>query len=122
MLHLNEEAGDPAGGEAPIWKVLVLDASCRDIVSTVLRVNDLRDNGVTVHMQLESQRSAIPDVPAIYFVAPTADNIRCIASDLAKDLYELYYVNFSSSLPRTLLEDFAVQTTASGTAHQIANV
>ncbi|KAJ2687137.1 Vesicle trafficking between the ER and Golgi, partial [Coemansia spiralis] len=61
MLHLNEEeAGDDAG-EAPIWKVLVLDTFCRDVVSTVLRVNDLRDNGVTVHMQLESQRSPIPD-------------------------------------------------------------
>ncbi|KAJ1731335.1 Vesicle trafficking between the ER and Golgi, partial [Coemansia biformis] len=124
MLHLNDAPGAAGGdaAEAPIWKVLVLDAFCRDVVSTVLRVNDLRDNGITVHMQLEAQRSQIPNVPAIYFVAPTADNIKHIASDLARDLYELYYVNFSSSLPRTLLEDFAVQTTASGTAHQIAQV
>ncbi|KAJ2780485.1 Vesicle trafficking between the ER and Golgi [Coemansia javaensis] len=121
MLHLNEERdGGPA--DAPIWKVLVLDAFCRDVVSTVLRVNDLRDNGVTVHMQLESQRSPIPDVPAIYFVAPTADNIQRIADDLARDLYELYYINFSSSLPRALLEDVAVKATASGKAHQVAQV
>ncbi|KAJ2159637.1 Vesicle trafficking between the ER and Golgi [Coemansia sp. RSA 552] len=124
MLHLNGEPGaaDGAEGGAPIWKVLIFDAFCRDVVSTVLRVNDLRDNGVTVHMRLDAPRSAIPDVPAVYFVQPVPDSIQRIADDIAKDMYELYYVNFSSSLPRTLLEDFAVQTTASGTAHQIAQV
>ncbi|KAI8325111.1 Sec1-like protein [Martensiomyces pterosporus] len=115
-------SGGDSGSSVPIWKVLIFDAFCRDIVSTVLRVNDLRDNGVTVHMLLESERTSIPDVPAVYFVQPRPDSIRRIADDLAKDLYELYYVNFSSSLPRTLLEDFAVQTTASGTSHQIAQV
>lgn len=143
MLHLNEEPSQ-AGGmmvaantnngiqtnalsgttgtEAPIWKVLVFDTFCRDVISTVLRVNDLRDNGITVHMLLEAQRSSIPDVPAIYFVQPKPDNIKYIANDLANDLYELYYVNFASSLSRTLLEDFAVQTTASGTSHQVAQI
>ncbi|ORX70790.1 Sec1-like protein [Linderina pennispora] len=128
MLHLNEQP--PAideqkaddGSNQPIWKVLIFDKFCQDIVSTVLRVNDLRDNGVTVHMLLESQRSSIPDVPAIYFVQPKPENIRLLTADMAKDLYELYYINFSSSLPRTLLEDLAVQTTASGTSHQIAQV
>ncbi|KAJ1993228.1 Vesicle trafficking between the ER and Golgi [Coemansia spiralis] len=115
----NNNNGEP---EAPIWKVLVFDSFCRDIVSTVLRVNDLRENGVTVHMQLEAQRSSIPDVPAVYFVQSKPENINRIAEDIANDLYELYYINFASSLPRTLLEDFAVQTTASGKSHQIAQV
>ncbi|KAJ2391597.1 Vesicle trafficking between the ER and Golgi [Coemansia sp. RSA 2559] len=133
MLHLNDNLrlsdggtvnrnngdGEPA---APIWKVLVFDSFCRDVVSTVLRVNDLRDNGVTVHMQLEAQRSPIPDVPAIYFVQPKRESIARMAEDIARDLYELYYINFASSLPRALLEEFAVQTTASGKAHQIAQV
>ncbi|KAJ1944444.1 Vesicle trafficking between the ER and Golgi, partial [Linderina macrospora] len=128
MLHLNEQPraideqrADDESNE-PIWKVLIFDRFCQDIVSTVLRVNDLRDNGVTVHMLLESQRSSIPDVPAIYFVQPKPENIKLLAADMAKDLYELYYINFASSLPRTLLEDLAVQTTASGTSHQIAQV
>ncbi|PIA13943.1 Sec1-like protein [Coemansia reversa NRRL 1564] len=128
MLHLNEEpraSQDKEGNggtETPIWKVLVFDGFCQDVISTVLRVNDLRDNGVTVHMLLDAQRSSIPDVPAIYLVQPVPDSIKQIADDVARDLYELYYVNFSSSLPRTLLEDFAVQTTASAKAHQIAQV
>ncbi|KAJ2385673.1 Vesicle trafficking between the ER and Golgi, partial [Coemansia sp. RSA 2603] len=130
MLHLNEDKaanaadGNDGGnsGTSPIWKVLVFDSFCRDVVSTVLRVNDLRENGITVHMLLSSSRTAIPDVPAIYFVQPTAENIQLVSGDIARDLYELYYVNFASQLPRTLLEEFAVQTTASGTSHQVAQV
>ena len=38
-----------AEGE-PIWKVLVFDDLGRDVISSVLRVNDLRAWGVTVHL------------------------------------------------------------------------
>jgi sec1 family domain-containing protein 1 len=34
----------------PIWKVLVFDNLGRDIISSVLRVNDLRSKGVTIHL------------------------------------------------------------------------
>lgn len=34
----------------PIWKVLVLDDLGRDVISSVMRVNDLRSMGVTMHM------------------------------------------------------------------------
>ncbi|KAJ2780148.1 Vesicle trafficking between the ER and Golgi, partial [Coemansia interrupta] len=132
MLHLNEdkagaapdanESSSSSAGTSPIWKVLVFDSFCRDVVSTVLRVNDLRENGITVHMLLSSARSPIPDVPAIYFMQPSAENIQSVSADISKDLYELYYINFASQLPRTLLEEFAVQTTASGTSHQVAQV
>jgi hypothetical protein len=40
---LNED-GDP------IWKVLVFDNKGRDVISSVLRVNDLRSWGVTIHL------------------------------------------------------------------------
>lgn len=33
----------------PIWKVLVFDDFGRDVVSSVLRVSDLRTMGVTMH-------------------------------------------------------------------------
>jgi hypothetical protein len=40
---LNED-GDP------IWKILIFDNLGRDIISSVLRVNDLRTWGVTIHL------------------------------------------------------------------------
>lgn len=34
----------------PIWKVLVFDDLGRDVISSVLRVSDLRALGITMHM------------------------------------------------------------------------
>jgi len=34
----------------PIWKVLVFDNLGRDVISSVLRVKDLRGWGVTIHL------------------------------------------------------------------------
>lgn len=38
-----------ADGE-PIWKVLVFDKLGQDVISSVLRVSDLRAWGVTIHL------------------------------------------------------------------------
>ena len=34
----------------PVWKILVLDQYTKDVLATVLRVQDLRDVGVTLHV------------------------------------------------------------------------
>jgi hypothetical protein len=46
----------------PIWKVLVFDDFARDVVSSVLRVNDLRSWGVTIYLSINTTRHMIPDV------------------------------------------------------------
>lgn len=112
---LNED-GDP------IWKVLVFDNLGRDVISSVLRVQDLRNFGVTIHLSIHAARHPIPDVPVVYLVEPTAENIKAISSDLTKNLYETAYVNFMSSVPRPLLEDFAATTADNGTSGKIAQV
>lgn len=33
-----------------VWKILVLDQHTKDVLATVLRVQDLRDVGVTLHV------------------------------------------------------------------------
>lgn len=57
--------------------------------------------------QLHSARPPLADVPAVYFVSPTLVNIRRIAEDLSPPLYASYYLAFTSSLPRSLLEELA---------------
>lgn len=53
------EAQDPASGGA-IWKVLVFDEMGRDVISSVLRVNDLRASGVFARvLVLELQRAML---------------------------------------------------------------
>ncbi|KAJ4295167.1 Vesicle trafficking between the ER and Golgi [Kalmusia sp. IMI 367209] len=106
----------------PIWKVLVFDDFSRDVVSSVLRVNDLRAWGVTIYLSINTTRHMIPDVPVIYLVEPTTANLQIVTSDLSRSLYSPAYVNFLSSVPRPLLEDFAQQTVSSGTAEHIAQI
>jgi hypothetical protein len=55
-------------------------------------------------------------------VEPTPANVQLITSDLSRKLYSPAYINFLSSIPRTLLEDLASQTAASNTADSIAQV
>jgi hypothetical protein len=110
-----------AEGE-PIWKVLVFDDLGRDVISSVLRVSDLRAMGITMHMHISSPRHPIPDVPVIYLLDPTAQNLQSITNDLQRGLYSPAYINFTSSIPRPLLEDFATQTATAGTSEHIAQV
>ncbi|CAG8780314.1 6488_t:CDS:2, partial [Gigaspora rosea] len=112
----------PATNSDPIWKVLIFDDFGRDIISSVLKVADLRDNGVTVHMLLRSERHPIADVPAIYFVEPTSENIQRISEDLAKNLYESYYINFLTTIARPLLEELATATIPNNTSNLISQV
>jgi hypothetical protein len=54
----------PAGpvAAAPVWKVLILDEASKDVLATSLRVQDLRDQGVTLHMcvaRLEASRLSV---------------------------------------------------------------
>ena len=51
------EVQDPASGGA-IWKVLVFDEMGRDVISSVLRVNDLRASGVFARA-LQLQRAML---------------------------------------------------------------
>lgn len=71
---------------------------------------------------IESPRHPIPDVPVIYLLEPNAQNLRAITNDLQKGLYSPAYVNFLSSIPRVLLEDFATQTATAGTSEKIAQL
>jgi hypothetical protein len=75
LLNLNVDVGDVAspakdavvpqtGPGEPVWKFLVFDKMGQDVISSVLRVSDLREAGVTVHMQLRADRLQMQDVPA----------------------------------------------------------
>lgn len=72
--------------------------------------------------QLHSNRPALPDVPAVYFVSPTLANIRRIAQDLEKGLYESFHLNFVEPLPRALLEELAASVARDGTGELVEQV
>ena len=68
MLHLNapptangRSTAAPAS-EEEYYKVLVLDAFTKDVLAPLLRVNDLRRHGITLHLLLEVN----PCLPTCY--------------------------------------------------------
>ncbi|KAI0567274.1 Sec1 [Gracilaria domingensis] len=107
MLSACTAGSDALEDSNDVWKVLIYDASGRDIIAPLLQVADLRAAGVTLHMMLHASRQPIPDVPAVYFVEPTKENMTRIASDSAKGFYASLWINFTDSISRDLLESFA---------------
>ncbi|XP_068109985.1 sec1 family domain-containing protein 1 [Hyperolius riggenbachi] len=121
MLNFNVPIVKNSTGE-PVWKVLIYDRFGQDIISPLLSVKELRDMGVTLHLLLHSDRDAIPDVPAVYFVMPTEENVDRICQDLRTQLYESYYLNFISAISRSKLEDIASAALTANTVAQVSKV
>ncbi|KAI4477485.1 hypothetical protein M0804_012602 [Polistes exclamans] len=121
MLNLNqpEQKHDEA---IPSWKILIYDRLGQDIISPLISVKELREQGITLHMQLHSDRDSIPEVPAIYFCAPTNENLGRIGQDLQNGLYDMYYLNFISPISRQKMEDLASAALLGGVVSNIHKV
>lgn len=121
MLNLNQPLPNKILPE-PEWKLLIYDRFGQDIISPLISVKELREQGVTLHMQLHSNRDPIPDVPAIYFCLPTDDNLGRIGQDLLSGLYDSYYLNFITPISRQKLENLAsaaIQANAVSNIHKV---
>ena len=56
---------------------------------------------------LSAKRESLPDVPAVYFAAPTDENIRVMCEDLRRAMYDSFYLNTIGPIQRQQLEDLA---------------
>mmetsp|Transcript_88708 Transcript_88708/g.185452 ORF Transcript_88708/g.185452 Transcript_88708/m.185452 type:complete len:624 (-) Transcript_88708:58-1929(-) len=121
MLNLST-AGDQGWGGAQTFKVLVYDKFCQDVISPLLKVGGLRNQGVSINVGLTAERGPLPDVPAVYFVEPTEENVKRIAKDLSSGLYESMYINFASSVPKALLQDLAKGALESNGAQKVMGI
>ncbi|KAJ8977265.1 hypothetical protein NQ317_003967 [Molorchus minor] len=118
MLNLNQPQTKTSSAE-PVWKVLIYDRIGQDIISPLLSIKELREQGVTLFVQLHSDRDAIPDVPAVYFCSPSEENLGRISQDFQMGVYDVYHLNFISPVSRQKLEDLASAAIA---ANCVANI
>ena len=107
MLRLNQDSTSSANNNdmktwESSWKVLVYDKYCQDILAPLLHLSELRTHGITLNMLITNEREAVADVPAVYFVQPTRENIDRIVKDCTANLYDSFYLNFSTSLSRKI--------------------
>ncbi|KAJ7541045.1 hypothetical protein O6H91_10G043100 [Diphasiastrum complanatum] len=122
MLNLNHPVVAGGTADEEVYKVLVLDRFCRDILSPLLHLNELRKHGITLCLMIDNERQNIPDAPAIYFVQASISNIHRIILDASRGIYESFHLNFASSLPRALLEELATGTIKNDAIHRISKV
>ncbi|KAL4331350.1 hypothetical protein AHAS_Ahas13G0491300 [Arachis hypogaea] len=123
MLNLNQpiNASSTTANEE-VYKILIYDRFCQNILSPLIHVKDLRKHGVTLYFLIDKDRNPVHDVPAVYFVQPTPNNINRILSDASRTLYHSFHLNFSTSIPRPLLENLASGTLASDSIQRISKV
>ncbi|XP_066244847.1 protein sly1 homolog [Euwallacea similis] len=118
MLNLNQTL-TKHGASEPSWKILVYDRTGQDIISPLISVKELREQGVTLFVQLHSDRDPIPEVPAVYFCSPTEENLGRIKQDFQRGVYDIFHLNFISPISRQKLEDLA---SAAIEANCVANI
>ncbi|KPJ11182.1 Protein sly1-like [Papilio machaon] len=121
MLNLNQPLTKAVATE-PTWKVLIYDRVGQDIISPLISIKELRELGVTLHVQLHSDRDPIPEVPAVYFCSPSEENLGRICQDLDNGIYDQYHLNFISPITRQKLEDLAASAIQSNAALSIHKV
>ncbi|KAG1665641.1 hypothetical protein FOA52_011235 [Chlamydomonas sp. UWO 241] len=116
--QLASSSKDPAS----LYKVLVLDRFTKNVIAPLLRVSDLRKQGVTLHLLIEADRQPIADVPAIYLVQPDAANVERIGADAAAGLYDVMHLNFTSTLPIRLMESLAASAVKAGAVNRVGKL
>ncbi|XP_023728411.1 SEC1 family transport protein SLY1 [Lactuca sativa] len=122
MLNLNQPINASGTANEEVYKILIYDKFCQDILSPLIHVKDLRKHGVTLYFLIDKNRKPVSDVPAVYFVRPSQQNIERIISDASNSVYDYFHLNFSSSIPRPLLEDLASGTLNSDSIQRISKV
>ncbi|CAD7952876.1 unnamed protein product [Amoebophrya sp. A25] len=123
MLHLTVGEDAMNYQERNQWKALVYDKQGQDILAPLFTVGSLRSQfGVTLHRSIAAERSEVPDVPCIYFIEPTEQNIQKIIEDCRRKLYPDLYVNFTSTVPRALLERLAFGLNEIAEAQRVSSV
>merc|ERR1719150_505051 len=122
MLNIGDPGEQQGWGGAQTWKVFVYDKYCQDVIAPLLKVGGLRNHGVTLNLSLNTDRQPVADVPAVYFVEPTKENVDMIKKDLEKGLYESCYINFASCVPRPLLEELARGTLLANASQKVASI
>lgn len=122
MLNLNQPVNAAGTANEEVYKILIYDRFCQDILSPLIHVKDLRKHGVTLYYLIDKPREPVHDVPAVYFVQPSQRNIGLIVADASRSLYDSFHLNFSSSIPRPLLEDLASGTLNSDSISRISKV
>lgn len=100
------------------WRVLVLSRRAQQIIAPLMKVNELRECGITSHFLVTQARHPISNTPAVYFV----ENTDGIVDDVLKELYSEYYLNFTTSVRRKEIEEMGLRLSERGLGLRIRSI
>jgi hypothetical protein len=94
-------------GCTPQWKVLILDEDVSTrVISSSLTMYDIMEQRVSLVESLGKKRSAFPDMEAVYFCAPTHENVTLIVEDFKEGSpkYSNVHLFFTQALPDEIFD------------------
>ena len=77
-----------------------------DIIKHFVKIYSLRENNITLNINIKSNKERAPDIMAIYLIAPTDENFSLIINDMKNNIYDNYYINLIS-MPNKKELDFS---------------
>ncbi|KAF3561657.1 hypothetical protein DY000_02015431 [Brassica cretica] len=100
-MLMPEKNGTPIS----VWKVLILDKFTVKVMSSVAKMSEISQQGISLAEVITRQRQPMTSFDAIYFIQPTESNVNAFLSDMTgkSPLYKKAFVFFSSPVSRSLV-------------------
>ncbi|CAK90839.1 unnamed protein product (macronuclear) [Paramecium tetraurelia] len=100
--------------------IMILDSTSAKILSSMMKLKDLIDMGVSTIEKLELQRKPYPKHDAFYFITPSDDSVNRLINDFKEQqMYRKINVIFSYNLPQRLLEQICKSNLANQFNHHL---
>ncbi|XP_050952736.1 syntaxin-binding protein 3 [Labeo rohita] len=91
--------------KSEVWKILILDHFTTRLLSSCCKMSDLMSEGITIVEDLYKNREPVPEMKAIYFMAPTAKCVDALINDFKlKPKYRAAYVFFTDYCPDDIFD------------------
>lgn len=63
-----------------------------------MKVGNLRDCNITLHLNLNSKREIVPDIAAVYLIEPKEENFKRVAEDATNNIYDFFFITFTRQI------------------------
>ena len=93
------------------FKILLYDDKVFNILCPLLKIYYLREQNISLTLNIKDNREKMTDIMAIYILSLTKENLDYIYEDIRNQIFDNFYINFiaydtSDNNNKKILEDF----------------
>ena len=78
------------------FKVLLFDDKVYNILSSLLKIFFLRQNNISLTLNIKDHREKMPDIMAIYIISLTEENLNYLYEDIKNQIFDNFCINLIS--------------------------